>query len=179
MQEQSLLDSSSMTTKLLAGEYLKVKGGMWSSKGMLQIIRSKALALALPSMALSTTDSDYPSTSNSSPKGESHLEGNIREYIEYRIYMSQGVIDGTSASRRILGSLIPIYTAYSCSGHTGWGVTAVKSTFYMIMFGCHLLLVFKSRTFGYPKGGNTGVLWYPKVPTLVQTVCSFFCIHCL
>lgn len=64
-QEQSLLDSSSMTTRVLAGEYLRVKGGMWSSKSMLQIIRSKALA----NIAVSTTDSDYPSTSNSSPKG--------------------------------------------------------------------------------------------------------------
>ena len=55
-----------MTTKTLASEYLTVKGSMWSSKSMLQIIRSKALA----NIAVSTTDSDYPSTSNSSPKGE-------------------------------------------------------------------------------------------------------------
>ena len=54
-----------MTARVLAGEYLGVKGGMWSSKSMLRIIRSKALA----SSAVSTTDSDYPSTSNSSPKG--------------------------------------------------------------------------------------------------------------
>ena len=66
LQKQPLLDSSTMTTKLLAGEYLNVKGSMWSSKNMLQIIRSKALA----SIAISTTDSDYPSTSNSSPKGK-------------------------------------------------------------------------------------------------------------
>ncbi len=55
-----------MTTKTLASEYVTVKGSMWSSKSMLQIIRSKALA----NIAVSTTDSDYPSTSNSSPKGE-------------------------------------------------------------------------------------------------------------
>ncbi|DBB15856.1 TPA: hypothetical protein ACH3X3_004049 [Trebouxia sp. C0006] len=64
-QGQPLLDAASMTTKTLASEYLTVKGSMWSSKSMLQIIRSKALA----NIAVSTTDSDYPSTSNSSPKG--------------------------------------------------------------------------------------------------------------
>ncbi|KAL0019715.1 hypothetical protein WJX77_003829 [Trebouxia sp. C0004] len=64
-QGQSLLDAATMTTKILASEYLTVKGSMWSSKSMLQIIRSKALA----NIAVSTTDSDYPSTSNSSPKG--------------------------------------------------------------------------------------------------------------
>ncbi|DBA68819.1 TPA: hypothetical protein ACH3X2_013307 [Trebouxia sp. C0005] len=64
-QGQPLLDAATMTTKTLASEYLAVKGSMWSSKSMLQIIRSKALA----NIAMSTTDSDYPSTSNSSPKG--------------------------------------------------------------------------------------------------------------
>ena len=59
-----------MTTPVLASEYLAVKGSMWSSKSMLQIIRSKAQA-TIATTALSTTDSDYPSTSNSSPKGES------------------------------------------------------------------------------------------------------------
>ena len=59
-----------MTTPVLASEYLAVKGSMWSSKSMLQIIRSKAQATTATT-ALSTTDSDYPSTSNSSPKGES------------------------------------------------------------------------------------------------------------
>lgn len=64
-QGKPLLDAATMTTKTLASEYLTVKGSMWSSKSMLQIIRSKALA----NIAVSTTDSDYPSTSNSSPKG--------------------------------------------------------------------------------------------------------------
>ena len=64
-----------MTTPVLASEYLAVKGSMWSSKSMLQIIRSKAQATTATTAtsALSTTDSDYPSTSNSSPKGESAL----------------------------------------------------------------------------------------------------------
>ncbi len=66
LQGKPLLDASTRTTNILAAEYLAVKGSMWSSKSMLQIIRSKALANA----AVSTTDSDYPSTSNSSPKGE-------------------------------------------------------------------------------------------------------------
>lgn len=64
-QGKPLLDGSSMTTQTLAAEYLTVKSSMWSSKSMLQIIRNKALA----NTAVSTTDSDYPSTSNSSPQG--------------------------------------------------------------------------------------------------------------
>ena len=67
VQGKPLLDAATMTTPVLASEYLAVKGSMWSSKSMLQIIRNKALA----NNAVSTTDSDYPSTSNSSPKGES------------------------------------------------------------------------------------------------------------
>ncbi len=74
-----------MTTKTLASEYLTVKGSMWSSKSMLQIIRSKALA----NIAVSTTDSDYPSTSNSSPKGELSSQQSITDtyiYLYIHIY---------------------------------------------------------------------------------------------
>ena len=55
-----------MTTKVLAGEYLQVKGTMWSSKGVLEIIRGKALA----NSALPKSDSEQPSVIESSFKGE-------------------------------------------------------------------------------------------------------------
>ncbi len=84
MQGQPLLDAATMTTKTLASEYLTVKGSMWSSKSMLQIIRSKALA----NIAVSTTDSDYPSTSNSSPKGKlSSQQSIIYTHIYIHIYI--------------------------------------------------------------------------------------------
>jgi len=84
LQGQPLLDAATMTTKTLASEYLTVKGSMWSSKSMLQIIRSKALA----NIAVSTTDSDYPSTSNSSPKGKlSSQQSIIYTHIYIHIYI--------------------------------------------------------------------------------------------
>jgi hypothetical protein len=64
-QGEALLEPGTKVTAGVAAEYARCTAEVWSSKGMLELIRRKMSSSAAPASP------DRPSTSTSSPLGES------------------------------------------------------------------------------------------------------------